>query len=80
VLARHATPGAAAAAALRSLLVTTSYTRRDVVAPILDRRPPQPDVVRRRLHAWGAYARRLPGALRDRGRDRRAVRPRSDRG
>jgi GT2 family glycosyltransferase len=57
VLARHATPRAAAEAALRSLLVTASYVRRDVVAPVLAGRRPRTDIVARRVRAWLGAAR-----------------------
>jgi GT2 family glycosyltransferase len=66
VLARHGSVAAATAAAVRALLVTASYARRDVIAPVLAGRPPQPDIAWRRLRAWGAYARALPGARRER--------------
>jgi GT2 family glycosyltransferase len=56
VLARHGSPADTARAALRSLLVTASFAKRDVVAPLLARRRPQPDIVIRRLRAWGAFA------------------------
>lgn len=61
VLARHGRRRAAGAAALRSLLVTASYARRDVLAPVLRGRPPQPDIALRRLRAWGSAARGLAG-------------------
>jgi GT2 family glycosyltransferase len=64
VLARHRGAVAAATAAARSLVVTASYARRDVVAPLLRRRPARPDVVARRLRAWTAAAGSLPAALR----------------
>jgi GT2 family glycosyltransferase len=71
VLARHGTLVQAATASLRSLLVTASYTRRDVVAPVLDGRPPRTDVAWRRARAWTAFATRLPGALARRRTDAR---------
>jgi GT2 family glycosyltransferase len=71
VLARHGTPVAATAAAARSLLVTASYARRDVVAPLLHRRRVRPDVVIRRLAAFGGFVRRLPAAISKRDRARR---------
>jgi hypothetical protein len=70
VLARHGTPAQAAMAAVRSLLVTASYVRRDVVAPALGGRAPAPDVAWRRARAWGEFASRLPGALARRRDDR----------
>jgi GT2 family glycosyltransferase len=57
VLARHGTRGVATAAAVRSLLVTASYLRRDVLAPACRGHVPQPDVAWRRLRAWGSAAR-----------------------
>jgi GT2 family glycosyltransferase len=70
VLARRGSPAAAARAAARSLLVTASYARRDVIAPMLRGAAPQPDIAWRRLRAWGGYARRAPGARRARRADR----------
>jgi GT2 family glycosyltransferase len=68
VLARHDTRGAAISAALRSLLVTASYARRDVLAPTLRGRSPQPDVTWRRLRAWGSAARGLAASTTTRAR------------
>ncbi len=59
VVARHGTTTTASAAALRSLFVTASYARRDVLAPMLRGRAPRPDVAWRRLRAWGSAARGL---------------------
>lgn len=59
VLAQHGSPATAARAALRSLLVTASYARRDVVAPALTGRAPHSDIAWRRLRAWGSAARGL---------------------
>ena len=70
VVARHGTPAQAATASLRSLLVTASYARRDVVAPVLGRRTPRTDVAWRRVRAWAAFAARLPAALAQRRDDR----------
>jgi GT2 family glycosyltransferase len=64
VLARHRGTGAVALAAARSLLVTASYARRDLVAPLFRRRRPHPDIVARRLRAAAAAAGSLPAALR----------------
>ncbi len=62
VLARHGTRGVATAAAIRSLLVTASYMRRDVLAPAFRGHAPQPDVAWRRLRAFGSGTRGfLPG-------------------
>ena len=52
----------------RHLLITGSYARRDIVAPLVHRRPPQTETVRRRLRAYGAYVRLLPESLADRRR------------
>jgi hypothetical protein len=66
VLARHGSVKTTATASVRSLLVTASYARRDVLAPMLHRRAPQPDIVWRRLRSFGAYARGIPHAVRER--------------
>ncbi len=68
VLARHGTVGATTAAAARSLLVTASYVRRDVLAPVLAGRTPHPDVVWRRLRAFGRFLNRLPATASQRSR------------
>ena len=70
VLARHASAGRAVRAAARSLLVTGSYARRDVVAPAISRRPVHVDVVKDRLTAFGGFVRLLPRAISDRRRAR----------
>jgi GT2 family glycosyltransferase len=59
VLARHAGAPTAARAALRSLLTTASYARRDVVAPALSRRSPRTRIVADRLSAFGGFLRML---------------------
>ncbi len=64
VLARHGSVTATAAASARSLLVTASYARRDVLAPLLRHQAARPDLVWRRLRSWGAYARGVPSARR----------------
>jgi N-acetylglucosaminyl-diphospho-decaprenol L-rhamnosyltransferase len=66
VLARHASARRALRAATRSLLVTGSYARRDVVAPTLSRRPAHFGVVKDRLAAFGGFVRLLPGTFSDR--------------
>jgi GT2 family glycosyltransferase len=68
VLARHGGAAAATSAAARSLLVTASYARRDVVSPLLRRRPARPELVARRLRAWAAAVGSLPATLRRRSR------------
>jgi GT2 family glycosyltransferase len=74
VLARHGTPAESAVAALRSMLVTASYARRDVLAPVFAGRSPRPDVTWRRLRAGAAFATRVPAALAHRRDDRRGTR------
>lgn len=67
-LTRNAPPSLALREALRHLLVTASYAQRDVVAPLVHRRPPSVETVRRRMRAYGAFLRMLPGAVVDRRR------------
>jgi GT2 family glycosyltransferase len=74
VLSRHGAPTDAARAIGRSLLVTASYARRDLIAPMLTGRSPHAQVVQARLRAWGGFVRRLPGALTRRRHDRRTPR------
>lgn len=66
VVTRHQGAARGARAAGRHLLVTASYARRDIVSPMLRGQRPAPTVVRRRLAALAAYARRAPGMLRER--------------
>jgi hypothetical protein len=47
-----------AKAIARYLLVTDSYTRRDVVSPVLRGEAPRPRIPLRRLRALGGYAAR----------------------
>jgi len=47
----------------RHLLVTASYARRDLIAPVARGRGPSVETVARRLRAFGAYLRLLPEAL-----------------
>jgi GT2 family glycosyltransferase len=79
VLLRHASPRLVAKALLRYLLVTGSYARRDVAAPLLAREPVRPGVVRSRLAALVGFGRLAPAMLASRRRDRaapfRRVRP-----
>jgi GT2 family glycosyltransferase len=56
VLTRHADPRTTAKALARYLLITASYTRRDIVSPILRGQPPRPRIPLRRLRAAGGYA------------------------
>jgi GT2 family glycosyltransferase len=55
-LTRHADRRTMAKALARYLLVTASYTRRDVVSPILRGRAPHLRIPLRRLRALGGYA------------------------
>ncbi len=55
-LTRHAGLRTTAKALARFLLATASYTRRDVVSPILRGQPPRPQIPIRRLKALGGYA------------------------
>jgi GT2 family glycosyltransferase len=55
VLTRHADPRTTAKALARYLLITASYTRRDIVSPILRGQPPRPRIPLRRLRAFVAY-------------------------
>ncbi|HEX2047707.1 MAG TPA: glycosyltransferase family 2 protein [Acidimicrobiales bacterium] len=67
-LTRNAPGSLALREAGRHLLITGSYARRDLVAPLARRQPPSPETVLRRLRAYGAYVRMLPQALGDRRR------------
>ncbi|MBW3651462.1 MAG: glycosyltransferase family 2 protein [Actinobacteria bacterium] len=62
-LARNAPLRQAVAATMRSLLVTASYARRDVLSPLLRGRAPRWGVVAVRLRALASFARLLPGTL-----------------
>ncbi len=66
VLARHGDGRDARRAATRSLLVTASYARRDIVSPMLRGTRPHTTIVTDRVRAFGGYPRRLPSMLRDR--------------
>jgi GT2 family glycosyltransferase len=66
VLARHSTTTVTTRAAMRFLLTTASYARRDVVRPLVAHRTPHPETVRMRLSAFGSFVRLLPGTLRAR--------------
>jgi hypothetical protein len=55
-LTRHADRRTTARALARYLLVTASYTRRDVVSPVLRGQAPHPRIPLRRLRALGGYA------------------------
>jgi GT2 family glycosyltransferase len=73
-LTRNAPPALAVREALRHPLITGSYARRDILVPLVHRRPPSVETVRRRMHAYGAYVRLLPEAMA--GRRRLATRGR----
>ena len=62
-LTRNAPAGLALREAARHLLITGSYARRDILVPVVRRRPPSVETVRRRMSAYGAYVRMLPQAL-----------------
>ena len=73
-LTRNAPPALALREAVRHPLITGSYARRDILSPLVHRRPPSVETVRRRMQAYGAYVRMLPEALA--GRRRLATRGR----
>jgi len=62
-LTRNAPPALAWREAGRHVLITGSYARRDIVVPLVHRRPVSVETVRRRMRAYGAYLRMLPEAL-----------------
>jgi GT2 family glycosyltransferase len=70
-LARNAPTALAVGAPARSLLITLSYIRRDVLGPLLHGRGPRPDIPRWRIRALVAFLRMAPSALRARRRIRR---------
>lgn len=72
VLLRHASPRLVAVALLRYLLVTLSYARRDVAAPLVAHEPIRPAVVRARLAAFAGFLRLAPAMVGSRRRDRAA--------
>ena len=67
-LTRNAPTGLALREAGRHLLITGSYARRDILMPLIRRRPLSPETVRRRMQAYGAYVRLLPEAVAGRRR------------
>jgi GT2 family glycosyltransferase len=73
VLASSAPPAAVLAVLTRFVVVTASYARRDVIAPLLRGARPRWQVTRLRLAALAGFARALP-----RVRRRRAGRPRPE--
>ena len=66
MLTKNAGRGLALAAVGRFLLITLSYTRRDVVAPLLRGRRPSFGLLRARLRSFFAYLRMVPELLSDR--------------
>jgi N-acetylglucosaminyl-diphospho-decaprenol L-rhamnosyltransferase len=73
MLAKNAPASLLARALTRYTLVTLSYARRDLVAPVLAGRRPRPEQVRRRLRSLAGFARLAPGLWRDRRRLARAA-------
>ena len=69
VTTRHATTTSTVRAVGRYLVITGSYAKRDIVAPLLRGESPRPEIAARRLRAFGAYVRGTPGALRARRED-----------
>lgn len=63
VVTRHGDRRLVTRTLVRYLLVTASYTRRDVVAPLIERRPVTMSALRTRLRALGGYARLAPAML-----------------
>ena len=62
-LTRNAPRGLALREAGRHLLITGSYARRDILVPLVRRRPLSVETVQRRMRAYGDYVRLLPEAL-----------------
>ena len=71
MLTKNAPRALAASAAWRYVLTTASYTRRDVVSPVLRAHRPNTVLVRRRLRSYLAYLRLLPAMLVARRANRR---------
>jgi GT2 family glycosyltransferase len=69
-LARNSSGRRATSAAARSLLITASYARRDVLSRLLQRRSPSMRTVDVRLRAFASFLRLLPGTLAFRTQDR----------
>ena len=69
VLLRHGSPGLIARALLRYFLVTLSYTRRDVVAPLRAGAPVRPAQVQSRIRAFLGFLRLAPGMVASRRAD-----------
>jgi hypothetical protein len=73
MLVKNAPPRPAANAVWRYLLTTLSYTRRDVVAPVVGGHRPRPTIVWRRAKSFASFLRLLPRALAARRRIRGAA-------
>ncbi len=73
MLAKNAPAPMLARAIVRYALVTLSYARRDLVAPVLGGRRPRPEQVRRRLRSFAGFARLAPALWRERRRLARAA-------
>ena len=71
MLVKNAPFGLAATAIWRYLLVTASYARRDIVAPMLRRHRPNTVLVRRRVASFLGFVRLLVPMLASRARQRR---------
>ena len=70
-LTKDAPLGLAARAVARHPLSTLSYARRDVIGPLVDRRPVDTATVRLRLSAYAGYLRLAPAMLAERWQARR---------
>jgi GT2 family glycosyltransferase len=70
VLLRHGSPGLVARAILRYVLVTLSYTGRDVVAPLRTGAPVRPAQVQSRIRAFVGFLVLAPGMVASRRSDR----------
>lgn len=73
MLVKNAPARLAAGAVWRYLLTTLSYTRRDIVAPLLGLHRPKPTIVARRVRSFVDFLRLLPATLGERRRIRRAA-------
>ncbi len=78
VLARHASPGTTLRAAGRSVLITASYARRDVLSPMFRRDKPRSEIVRDRARAFSGFVRLLPAMAMERRRARSRARGETD--
>jgi GT2 family glycosyltransferase len=73
MLTKNAPAGFAARAVWRFVLVTLSYTRRDIVRPVLGLHRPNVEQVRRRVGSLVGFLRLAPAVLAERRRLRRAA-------